>query len=273
MADDRNPAAEKSAGKSSGKPSGQRNRHRSGRSGHRPGQPENRPAPRSGRWTWREYALQLSVVIIGIVVTFAGSDLISRWSRERQVRKVMQLVVGELNTNRQLLDDCSEWLIRDRQGMLMFGRYGKDVDRIPMDSLERYMSLLGSTQDFKPRSDALEVLKTSGAIQSVADNGLLMQILGCYRSLDEFGRAVDSYNGRKQAAMDHFMANTQPELLARYSTLGFREAWRLLLADPMCVSFVGMMTGYFSYDADFLTSDIGDCRKTIAAINEKYGFE
>ena len=33
-------------------------------------------------WTWRDYALQLSVVIIGIVVTFAGSGLIERAGAE-----------------------------------------------------------------------------------------------------------------------------------------------------------------------------------------------
>lgn len=36
-----------------------------------------------------------------------------------------------------------------------------------------------------------------------------------------------------------------------------------------CVSFVGMMINYFSYgDDDYLTGDNGDCRKTVAAINE-----
>lgn len=42
--------------------------------------------------TWREYALQLSVVIIGIVVTFAGSGLIERWRVAREVRATMLLV-------------------------------------------------------------------------------------------------------------------------------------------------------------------------------------
>lgn len=247
----------------------------SGRSGN-PARPSGGKTVRipAFNWTWRNYTLQLSVVIIGIVVTFVGSDLISRWSRQRQVRTVMRMVVAELDVNRGHLDHCCDRLILDRQGMLMFDRYGKDVDRIPADSLECYMSMLGSTQDFRPRSDALEVLKTSGAIQSVRDDGLLMQVLACYRALEEFGREVDNYNRRKQEAMDHFLANASPELLNRYSSLGFREAWRAMLADPLCVSFVGMMANYFEYDYDdYLTGDIADCRKTIASINEKYRFE
>ena len=261
-------AAPKSADAAGDKPASRRRRHRPGRPGRKTAG-ENGPRRRS----WGDYGLQLSVVIIGIVVTFAGSDLIARWSHQRQVRTIMRLVVEELNANREKLDCYCAWLSRDRQGMLMFERYGKNVDLIPEDSLDRYMSLLGTTQEFEPRSDALEVLKTSGAIQSVNDNGLLMQILGCYRSLEEFGRDVDSYNRQKQEAMNHFQANTPPELLSRFSALGYREAWRLMLADPMCVSFIGMMINYFSYDDDYLTGDIGDCRKTVAAINEKYRFQ
>lgn len=263
--------AEKPADKPSAK-SRNRSRHRSG---HSPRPQAAAPAPKNRlRWTWREYVLQLSVVIIGIVVTFAGSDLIARRSRQRQVQRVMQLLVAELNTNRRHLDHCCGQLIFDRQGMQMFGRYGNEVDPIPVDSLEHYMPLLGSTQEFFPQSDALEYFKISGTIQSVNDDGLLMQILGCYRALEEFGRDVCTYNRRKQAAMDHFLAHASPRLLARYSSLGVREAWRAMLADPLCISFVDMMKNYFAYGEDhFLMSDIGGCRKTIAAINEKYGFE
>ena len=42
----------------------------------------------------------LSVVIIGIVVTFAGSGLIERWRVAREVRATMLLVHAELETNR-----------------------------------------------------------------------------------------------------------------------------------------------------------------------------
>ena len=239
------------------------------------GTPATKGASAKGatRWTWREYLLQLSVVIIGIMVTFIGSGLVSDWSRQRQVKRAMQLIVAELKANREHLDSCCDELILDRQGMLMFERYGKNVDLIPEDSLACYMPLLGSSQEFKLQSDALEFLKLSGAIQSVNDDALLMQILGCYRALEVFSRAVDSYSRRKEDAMDHFLANASPEFLARFNVLECRDAWRAMLADPLCVSFVGMTKNYFAYgDDNFLTSDIGDCRKTIAAIDEKYGF-
>ena len=79
--------------------------------------------------------LQLSVVILGIVITFAGSGLIERWQRQRQIKTVMKLIVEELRETRRMVQHCTEKLIYDRNGMLMFGRYGKEVDKIPQDSL------------------------------------------------------------------------------------------------------------------------------------------
>lgn len=269
MADDRNPAAEKSAGKSSGKPSGQRNRHRSGRSGHRPVQPETRPAPRSGRWTWHDYVLQLSVVIIGIVVTFAGSDLISRWSRQRQVKVAMQLIAEELNTNYDLVKYVCDKLEYDRRGMLMFQSYDMDVEAVPADSLSRYGLLIGAHRSFTLREDALEVLKASGTISSVNDTQFLMTLLGCYNKLKMFGRNVDSYNARKADALNHlFVSGTDISL----NPADPRNMWRTIMSDPLCSAFIGTSAYYFG-GGDYFAETLQEVGEMIAAINEKYGFE
>ena len=189
------------ADKAGGKPA-HRSRHRSGRSG-RPA--AGAPVAKSGlRWTWRDYALQLSVVVIGIVVTFAGSGLIERWQRARQVRTTMLLVYEELKTNLGLRDNCCEKLRFDQDGMLMFDHYGRNVDLIPTDSLDRYVSLLGTMRGVDIQNDAFEVLKSSGAIQFVGDKELLMKVLGCYRQLATFKARVDSYNQSKINAITIF---------------------------------------------------------------------
>ena len=90
------PQGDREGGQSARSPRGRRNVQPDNPQG---GSQSGRPAGSSGRsgssrpvagtavgkpafnWTWRDYALQLSVVIIGIVVTFAGSGLISRWAR------------------------------------------------------------------------------------------------------------------------------------------------------------------------------------------------
>lgn len=266
MADER-PAAN-AAEKSPGKPAGRRSGHRSGRSGPRFGQSGSAPVRKPGRWTWREYALQLSVVILGIVVTFAGSGLIERWRQARQVRSTMLLVFEELKTNLKLRNACCEKLRFDQNGMLMFDHYERNVDLIPKDSLDRYVALLGTMYSVDVQSDAFEVLKSSGVIQYVGDKELLMQVLGCYRQLGSFAARVDSYNQSKTNAMNHFSASG----ITSDFHLESRELWRMLLRDPMCYGFIGMSAYYVGYP-EYLRSDIAGVGKTIAAINEKYRFE
>lgn len=257
--------AEKSAEKSSAKPRN-RSRHRSGRS-PRPQTPA--PAPKNRpRWTWREYALQLSVVILGVVVTFVGSGVVERWRQARNVRTVMQLVVEELKANRSNLEHVCEKLRYDRQGMLMFQHYDMDVDRIPADSLLKYNYIIGAVRDFSPRSDALEVLKASGAIVSVGDKQLLLEVLACYTSLEEFAKNVGFYNKQKIGAMNHLFAN-QTDFSMNGNPL---ESWKSMMNDPLCAAFIGTSAYFFGGD-DYFTKNIDDVEHAVAALTEKYGFE
>lgn len=262
-------ANERPAEKPADKPSAKtrnRSRHRSGHS-TRPqaaaAASKNRP-----RWTWREYVLQLSVVILGVVVTFVGSGLVERWRQTRGVRTVMQLVVEELKANRSNLEHVCEKLRYDRQGMLMFQQYDMDVDRIPADSLLKYNYIIGAVRDFSPRSDALEVLKASGAIVSVGDKQLLLEVLACYTSLEEFGKNVGFYNKQKIDAMNHLFAN-----LTDFSMNGNPlESWKSMMNDPLCAAFIGTSAYFFGGD-DYFTKNIDDIDHAVAALTEKYRFE
>lgn len=220
-------------------------------------------------WTWRDYTLQLSVVIVGIMVTFIGSNIISNRSQQRQVKATMQLVVEELKTNRKELASICEKLRHDQNGMRMFKQYEMNSDKIPTDSLERYMSIIGSMRDLSPRHDALEVLKTSGVIPSVGDQQLLMDILGCYSWLDNFSINVDSYNQRKRESLNHLFANT-PKL--NVSIEAPRQAWKIMLKNPMCSSFIATSAYYFG-DKDYFTESIARIGKVIEMVSLKYGFK
>lgn len=221
------------------------------------------------RWTWREYALQLSVVIIGIVVTFAGSDLISRWSRQRQVKTVMQLVVSELERNREQLYEVCASLYYDQQGMLMLQEYDLDVEAVPLDSLDHYRYLLSRLHTYRPQQDALEVLKSSDVISAVGDKQLLVDILGCYNRLNDFRDQVILYSDRKREAQNHLFANS-----AGFSLGGGdqRRSWRTIMADPMCAAFLGTSAYFFGFANNF-DEKIAAVDSTIALIETKYRIE
>lgn len=218
-------------------------------------------------WTWRDYALQLSVVITGIVVTFAGSGLISRWVGQRQVRTVMQLVVSELEQNREMLRDVCSSLDYDRRGMLMFMEYDR-LEDIPADSLAHYSLLLSYLPSYRPQQEALEVLKSSDIVSAVGDKQFLADIFGCYNRLNDFRENVAMYSGRKQDAQNHLFINTPGFSLAPTGTSG---SWKIIFEDPLCAAFIGT-SAYFFGGGDYFGRTIQAVDDVIASINNKYRF-
>lgn len=272
--------------KSADKAAAPRSRHRSGHSGRQSQnpadrkfpQPQSNPADRKAvrSWTWRDFALQFSVVVAGIVVTFVGSGLISRWAQAREVKSVMQLVVSELEANRAQMHRAAQRLIKERHGMLMFMSYGFDVDKIPEDSLRFYNEPhpIGSSVGLTLRNDALEVLKTSGAISSVGDKELLLEVLGCYNRLQTFNGTLDDYNNQKLKGLDHLFASMTTRDMEQFS-IGSRQmhdSWRVMLDDPMCRSFMGF-SAYFFGDDSQLNQRVSDIDRSIELIRKKYNFE
>ena len=61
---------------------------------------------------------------------------------------------------------------------------------------------------FAPQSDALEVLRASGAMAAVQDRQLLLEVLECYAYLERFGAAVNNYNSLETALGDCFGPET-----------------------------------------------------------------
>ena len=277
------PQGEREGGQSARSPRGRRNVQPDNPQG---GSQSGRPAGSSGRsgscrpvagtavgkpafnWTWRDYALQLSVVIIGIVVTFAGSGLISRWASQRQVRTVMQLVVSELEQNREMLRDVYSNLDYDRRGMLMFMEYD-ELEDIPADSLAHYSLLLSYLPSYRPQQEALEVLKSSDIVSAVGDKQFLADIFGCYNRLNDFRENVAMYSGRKQDAQNHLFVNTPGFSLAPMGTYG---SWKIIFEDPLCAAFIGT-SAYFFGGGDYFGHMIRAVDDVIASINKKYRFE
>lgn len=244
-----------------------RARQRSNDGGNRSGRAGTQRA--TSRWTLRDYALQLSVVVLGILITFVGSDLIGRWSRQQQVKRVMQLVVAELEQNRNQLQEVCDGLRYDRQGMLMLHRCGMDVEAVPLDSLERYRDILSRLYTFRPQQDAQEVLKTSELFSSVRNKELLVELLGCYNRLNDFRDGVLLYGNLKVDAQNHLFAHGK-DFSAGDRDL--RRSWRAMLDDPMCAAFLSTSAYFFGFEDNF-GEQIADVERTIGRIKHEYGIE
>lgn len=228
------------------------------------------PAANGGRkWTWKEYSLQLLVVLVGVIVTLIGSGMVTRWQEQRKVRSVMQLVYGELKTNGVEMDRICRHLDHDRRGMLLLQKHGMDYRTVPVDSLKKYQYILGETDTFELRSDALDVLRTTGTITSVSDRQMLFEVLECYSRMEHFAASVEKYNDQKMLSLNHLFAAGLDGSIGGSDPV---ETWRVMMNDRMCSAFIGMMGNWFGND---LTEGEAVARigRVVETLNEKYRFE
>lgn len=218
---------------------------------------------RCSAW-WRQFL----IVLVSVAVSLAGTEAVGLIRERNALRREMHLVYRELQENRRLVLHCTEKLIRDRNGMSMFERYEHRLDRIPADSLRRYIDILATDRKMVVLSGALETLKQSGHLRTLDDEKLISQIFGCYLGLTAFADDVKVYNRLKTEARLHLNACGNG---ADFGSGDPFADWRRLLADPACRAFM-RNAGYFGRD-NYLRHDIAGVERTIAAIREKYRFE
>lgn len=257
--------AEKPAEKSSAKPRN-RSRHRSGRSPHAQ---TPAPAPKNRlRWTWREYVLQLSVVILGVVVTFIGSGLVERWRQARDVRVTMTLIHSELEKNRAAMLETLDWLGRETHAYRTVTENRFDLHRIPRDTIDSYFNLQGRILFFHPRNDAFEVLKNSGLMTSVNDKNFLLAVSQGYAALREMEENIDIYYEMKKQALDEMSKGFSDADREKYYFGDQYALWEAALTSRSFSDFV--ISAPNSFQPEYIDRLVGDVDRSIRAIEEKY---
>lgn len=138
-------------------------------------------------WKIGDYVLQLSVVILGIIVTFAASDAVSKYAKRKEVTKAMQIVKSELEENEQKVEEITERLRFEQKACRYFLRFEKNLEQADKDSLWMYSNTLFQIHTFMYMSDAVEMFKASSLVPHVRDKDLVVQLLKSYNHL----RAVE----------------------------------------------------------------------------------
>ena len=219
-------------------------------------------------WTWRDYALQLSVVIIGIVVTFAGSGLIERWRVAREVRATMLLVHAELETNRadfMQVWDYQQWEMRACK-FLTDNR--RDLKRIPSDTLASFDPVYGRIHFFHPCRDAFEVLKNSGLMSSVPDKDFLLAVTQGYAVLADLEENISMYYQLKLTAQNDMSKDFSEKQRERFYTGDMYERWECIFSVPCFAEF--MLTAPYFFPEGYIEGLLADVDRSIRAIEAKY---
>ena len=220
-------------------------------------------------WSWHEYVLQLSVVIVGIVVTFAGSGLIERLRQARDVRAAMMLVHSELETNRMKIHEVWDWIQREADAYRILAENRRDLKAIPQDTMASFVPVFGRLLSFHPRQDAFEVLKNSGLMASVRDKDFLLAVTQGYATLAELEENVGLYfklKAEAQGDMSKAFNNAQREMYYSGEMYGM---WNCILSVPSSCDFI-LSAPYFFPEGytEGLLRDVGRAVRAIEAKNE-----
>lgn len=54
-------------------------------------------------WQVGDYIRQTSIVVIGVLITFAGSELVTQNSERKDIQATMSLIRDELKSNREII--------------------------------------------------------------------------------------------------------------------------------------------------------------------------
>ena len=210
----------------------------------------------------------LSVVIIGIVVTFAGSGLIERWRVAREVRATMLLVHAELETNRadfMQVWDYQQWEMRACKRLTDNRR---DLRRIPSDTLASFDPVYGRIHFFHPRRDAFEVLKNSGLMSSVPDKDFLLAVTQGYAVLADLEENISMYYQLKLTAQNDMSKDFSEKQRERFYTGDMYERWECIFSVPCFAEF--MLTAPYYFPEGYIEGLLADVDRSIRAIEAKY---
>lgn len=221
-------------------------------------------------WRLGDFVRQIAVVVIGVVITFIGSDLITQNSEKKDIRSTMSLIRDELKSNREKYEDIVAEFREDEALSTLLAEHDLKVRTIPEDSLKQYAFVLGHIRGFSYTQNALDILKSSMLMQKIPDKDLLLQLTEIYEVLNGFKLTMDAYYEMKDQIMTPFNLALTDEQMHRIYEGGY-EAWDIYLANLSVRNFVRVAQMYFTPD---YVGNVGRrIDKVIQMLEEKYHLE
>lgn len=198
-------------------------------------------------WRLGDYIRQTSIVVIGVVITFAGSELVTQNSERKDIRATMSLIRDELKSNRENYESIVSEFGEDEHLSCLLVEHDLKHRTIPEDSLIQFRFLMGHIRNFYYSQNALDILKSSMLMQKISDKELLLQLTGIYEVLDGFKATMNGYYDMKDEITLPFHLALTDEQTDQLNSGGY-EAWDIYLSDKSVRNFVRIAKNYFTPD-------------------------
>lgn len=161
----------------------------------------------SAEYKFGDFFRNFIAVILGIVITFAGSDWIAERNAQKEIKKSLLLMKSELLLNREGIKDMGERVKLEQHAASYLFENKNNVNGLPLDSVYKYLPLLFQWSKFTFTSDAIEMLKVSGLIPKIQNKELALQIIKVYRTIKAAETSFDIYMNYKKQVQEEFQKN------------------------------------------------------------------
>lgn len=217
-----------------------------------------------------DYLRQFSIVAGGVIVTFWGSALVTEQACQKEVHSTMQLVIKELQYNREALQGIKVLINQDIYISSLLIENDLVLSGIPADTLYSYKKFFSNLTSFSYKIDALEVLKGSSLMQYISDKQMLQDILQIYYQLEKIQKSVNSYYLLKEKIIQDLVFSRKKEDLIQ--TLNkknnFFEHISYLMNQPSFLNYVIVVPSFFNWqELEKLDQNLS---QQIRILKEKY---
>lgn len=217
------------------------------------------------KWRIGDYFRQFSIVTAGIMVTFIGSNMITNYATEKEVKATMNLIVGELEKNNI---ELSKIITKYEDHRIIAGyliQHKFNVQTMSADTLQKYQKFISTMSSFDYSSDALDVLKGSSLMQKIEDKDLLMNLIEAYQGFSGIQSTVKEYYDLKESII-------VPVTLMSNATPGAKsdifKSYENVLANVQMKNFCMITIGFFN--PGYLEEKIEKTNKLVERLKKQY---
>ena len=179
----------------------------------------------STEYKFGDFFRNFIAVVLGIIITFAGSDWITERNTQKEIKKSLQLVKSELLLNREEMEALRDRIVLEQYAANYLFEHKDNPAEMPQDSIRKYFPLPFQWSKFTFTNDAMEMLKASALIQKIQNKELALQIMKVYGAIKAAEISFDKYSNVKDHVQNEFNDNPKVKALS-YSLTKQREKAR-----------------------------------------------
>lgn len=218
-----------------------------------------------------DFICNFTAVVLGILITFTGTDWIEERKTENGVKDALFLVKNEMLINRKYIKEMMKDEVCQQRGALYLLQYKDSLDKASPDSLERYCNFSLGQQGFLYTNDAMEMLKASSLMPAIKDKGLTTQIIKTYKEINTAFVTFDDFTETKIEHLRRLIEQTEVQtFLDKNESYSPAELWNILFKYPGSIQLLRLMVTMHSYPTEIYEHYLKQIDKTVAAIEEIY---